>query len=80
MVGLVYGFTTPKYQSLGTDLAGEVVAIGENVTEFTVGQRVVANLGMSLGGHAEFKVLSTKAAIANIPDSVSYDDAVALVF
>jgi NADPH:quinone reductase-like Zn-dependent oxidoreductase len=80
IMGLLFGFSRPKYSSLGTDLAGEVVAIGEGVTRFTVGDRVVANLGMTLGGHAQYALLKEKAALAKLPSTISFEDAAALVF
>ncbi len=54
---------------LGYCNAGEVVAIGDDVTEFSVGERVASN-----GHHAEF-VCVPKNLVAKIPDNVSYDEA-----
>lgn len=78
--GLLYGFSRPKYDCLGANLAGEVVAIGKAVQHFQVGDRVVADLGMKLGGHAQFKLLGAKDVIAKIPIGVTYAQATALVF
>lgn len=80
IMGLLFGFKHPKYEALGTDLAGEVVALGEGVTQFRIGDRVVSNLSMKLGGHAEYRLLNEKSATAKIPTNVSYEQAVALVF
>lgn len=80
LVGLLYGFSRPKYDCLGTNLAGEVVAIGNAVKHFEVGDRVVADLGMKLGGHAQFKLLNAKDVVAKIPDGVTYAQATSLVF
>jgi predicted dehydrogenase/threonine dehydrogenase-like Zn-dependent dehydrogenase len=54
---------------LGYCNAGEVVAVGEGVSEFKVGDRVVSN-----GQHAEV-VCVPKNLVAKIPDNVSYDQA-----
>jgi predicted dehydrogenase/threonine dehydrogenase-like Zn-dependent dehydrogenase len=54
---------------LGYCNAGEVVAIGEGVTEFKVGDRVISN-----GNHAEM-VCVPKNLVAKIPEGVSYDEA-----
>src|SRR5215469_11694123 len=54
---------------LGYCNAGEVIAIGEGVTEFKIGDRVASN-----GQHAEF-VSVPKNLVVKIPDNVSYDEA-----
>lgn len=80
IMGLLFGFKHPKYETLGTDLAGEVVALGEGVSRYQVGDRVVSNLGMKLGGHAQYRWLDENSATAKIPTEISYKQAVALVF
>ncbi len=54
---------------LGYCNAGEVIAVGEGVSEFKVGDRVVSN-----GNHAEV-VCIPKNLVAKIPDNVSYEEA-----
>lgn len=54
---------------LGYCNAGEVIAVGEGVTEFKAGDRVVSN-----GHHAEV-VNVPKNLVAKIPDGVSYEEA-----
>ena len=54
---------------LGYCNAGEVIAIGEDVTEFQVGDRVASN-----GYHAEI-VAVPQNLVAKIPDEVSYEEA-----
>lgn len=54
---------------LGYCNAGEVIAVGEDVSEFKVGDRVASN-----GPHAEV-VLVPKNLVAKIPDNVSYEAA-----
>ncbi|WP_329125447.1 quinone oxidoreductase family protein [Streptomyces sp. NBC_01465] len=61
---------------LGGEVAGEVVAVGDAVTGFAVGERVT---GLCFkDGYAEFTVL-TEAMASRIPDGASAVDAVALV-
>ena len=70
---------------LGTDVAGEVVEVGRQVTRFKVGDRVVAH---AVGTGKEYNT-STKAAFQNyvvslphmtspIPDTMSYEEAAVL--
>ncbi len=54
---------------LGYCNAGEVIAVGDGVTEFKVGDRVVSN-----GQHAEV-VCVPKNLVAKIPEGVSYEEA-----
>jgi predicted dehydrogenase/threonine dehydrogenase-like Zn-dependent dehydrogenase len=54
---------------LGYCNAGEVIAVGEGVSEFKVGDRVVSN-----GPHAEV-VLIPKNLVSKIPTEVSYEEA-----
>lgn len=54
---------------LGYCNAGEVIAVGEGVSEFSVGDRVASN-----GAHAEI-VCVPKNLVARIPDNVSYEEA-----
>lgn len=54
---------------LGYSQAGEVVAVGKDVTEFQVGDRVISN-----GGHAEL-VTIPKNLVAKVPECVSYEEA-----
>lgn len=54
---------------LGYCNAGEVVAVGRGVTDFSVGDRVVSN-----GNHAEV-VCIPENLVAKIPDNVSYEEA-----
>jgi NADPH:quinone reductase-like Zn-dependent oxidoreductase len=79
-------YTWLKYPSvLGADLAGEVVEIGEGVTRFTVGDRVIGHaVGMEKkrntpaeGAFQEYTVVLTQLA-APIPDTLSYEKATVL--
>jgi predicted dehydrogenase/threonine dehydrogenase-like Zn-dependent dehydrogenase len=54
---------------LGYCNAGEIIAIGENVSEFKIGDRVASN-----GHHAEI-VCVPKNLVAKIPDNVSFEEA-----
>jgi NADPH2:quinone reductase len=59
---------------------GEVVQVGDGVNNFKVGDRVMANLGMKLGGHAQFIAIPEDSAIVRIPDRLSFNEAAALIF
>jgi threonine dehydrogenase-like Zn-dependent dehydrogenase len=54
---------------LGYSQAGEVMAVGQGVSEFQIGDRVISN-----GNHAEI-VAVPKNLVAKIPEGVSYEEA-----
>jgi NADPH:quinone reductase-like Zn-dependent oxidoreductase len=80
IMGLMFGFRRPRYESLGTDYAGQVVQIGESVQGVNLGDRVVADLGMNLNGHRTYRAMKPKDVWVKIPDNVPSDVAVAAVF
>jgi NADPH:quinone reductase-like Zn-dependent oxidoreductase len=60
---------------LGQEYAGEVVAVGSDVTRFNVGDRVFgATEGLTRGSYAEYAVTSGKTVVT-MPDNVSFDEA-----
>ncbi|GIP47939.1 MULTISPECIES: NAD(P)-dependent alcohol dehydrogenase [Paenibacillus] len=78
MIKLIYGWSRPKHAIRGCELAGEIEAVGKEVTRFKAGDRV---LGMSIktfGAHAEYKCLSEESPLAIIPDNITFEEAVAV--
>ena len=60
----------PKYPfTPGYEMSGTVDAVGEGVTDFTVGQRVVA--GLPNGGQASHVIVPSHRALA-LPDDVGF--------
>ena len=72
------GLFRPRLPVLGADVAGEVVAVGDGVTEFAVGDRVHGDLSNAgWGGFAEF-VAAPATDFRRIPDEIGFVDAAAL--
>ena len=69
------GLLKPKNQILGSEFAGVVESIGENVTLFKPGDRVFGFDDTKFGANAEFMVLPESAAISTIPDNMSFYEA-----
>jgi len=78
---LMFGIRKPwKERILGTELAGEVESTGQEVTRFKTGDRVVASTAMAGGGHAQYACVSEDGAVVIKPDSLSWEEAVAIPF
>lgn len=78
--GLILGFRRPRNPILGTQLSGEVEAVGRGVTRFKVGDALIAFSSMTLGCHVEYKCFAEDAALAPKPANVSFEAAAALCF
>lgn len=77
---LMFGVFRPRQPILGTELAGVVEAIGNNVTRFDVGDPVFAYSDASMGSHAEYKAMPEDGAMARKPPNLTFEEAAALSF
>ena len=72
------GLRRPKKPILGWYLAGEIESIGKNVSLYQAGDQVFGSAGMSYGTYAEFICLPEKAALALMPDTMTFEEAAAV--
>jgi NADPH:quinone reductase-like Zn-dependent oxidoreductase len=72
------GFRRPKQRLSGSELAGEVVAVGAAVAEFVVGDHVFGTSGYRFGAHAEFMCVRESARIAHKPSGMTFEEAAAI--
>ncbi len=71
-----YQFKPPRPFAPGGEVAGTVAAIGEGVTGFAIGDRVLAGCGH--GGLAE-QVVVGAAGVYPLPDGMSFDEGASLL-
>jgi len=72
------GLVRPKVHVLGSELAGEVEAVGEEVTRFAPGDRVFGITSDGMGAHAEFVCVPEDGPIATIPADMTFEAAAAV--
>ena len=77
---LVFGIIRPRQPILGTELAGDVEAVGRAVTSFKVGDQVFAFSGGRMGCYVEYKCMPANGLVARKPRNLSYEQAAALSF
>jgi NADPH:quinone reductase-like Zn-dependent oxidoreductase len=82
---LYVGLRRPRRVTiLGQELAGEVAAVGRTVTNFAVGDQVIAATGFGFGAYAEYTCLPAgdmaggTATLAPKPANLSYAEAATL--
>jgi NADPH:quinone reductase-like Zn-dependent oxidoreductase len=77
-VRLFSGLLRPNRSILGSELAGEIEAVGAAVTEFAVGDRVFGVNAVEFGAHAEFLCMRESAPLAKMPAGMAFDEAAAV--
>jgi NADPH:quinone reductase-like Zn-dependent oxidoreductase len=70
-VRILAGLRKPKITRLGVDLAGQVEAVGRNVTQFKPGDEV---FGTCRGAFAEY-LCTSESALVMKPDNVTFEQA-----
>jgi NADPH2:quinone reductase len=78
---MITGLRKPakKFQILGTELAGQIEAVGKDVRRFQKGDQVYGFRGFGTGTYAEYKCMSEKGSLAVKPVNLSYEEAAAVV-
>lgn len=77
---VAFGWSKPRVNTLGSEFAGEVAAVGAAVSRFQVGDPVFGYTGQRMGANAEFICVPEDGIVARRPSNLSDAEAAALPY
>ena len=80
MARLAFGLNKPKNNILGSELAGEVEAVGRNVKLFKTGDQVFGYRGQTMRTNAEYVCMPENGIVAIKPANMTYDEAAVIPY
>ena len=75
MAKLSFGLNQPKITILGNEFAGEIEAIGGDVTNFRPGDQVFGYVGEKMGAYAEYLCIPANGVLASKPANLTFKEA-----
>jgi NADPH:quinone reductase-like Zn-dependent oxidoreductase len=73
-----FGLRKPKFDRLGIDLAGEIEAVGKDVTRFKTGDQVFGRPDPAFGAHAEYICIPENGLLTTKPADMTWEEAASL--
>jgi NADPH:quinone reductase-like Zn-dependent oxidoreductase len=72
---LFLGLRRPRHNLSGTGLSGEVIAVGDHVERFAVGDAVFGEAGLKFGANASHICLDESGVLMKKPAALAHEDA-----
>ena len=79
-VRFIFGLLKPKIHILGTVFSGEVESVGNDVTNFKIGDAVFGHTDMRFGAYAGYKSMPQSGSLALKPAGFTHAQAAAIPF
>ncbi len=75
LMRMMLGFKGPRNKILGMELAGDIEAVGKDVTLFKIGDPVFASTEFRMGTYAEYCCIPEDRILAIKPTNMTYEEA-----
>src|SRR5262245_50814224 len=75
IIKLIYGLTRPRLSTPGVECAGEIEAVGKDVSLFKKGDQVFGMSPDRFGAHAEYMCLPEAKPLVIKPATMTYEEA-----
>jgi len=72
---MFFGISKPRISILGSEFAGDVEAVGRDVTRFKAGDSVFGYRGQSMGANAEYLCMPEDGMVTIKPINMTYEEA-----
>ncbi len=76
---IILGLRGPRRKIIGSELAGEIEAVGKDVKRFRPGDQVYGFTAFGLAAYAQYTCMPEKGSLGIKPTNLTYEQAVAVV-